>query len=587
MKTDPIRAARKAPTLGRSPAHSTAAAVPTSTGAIAAGRVRGRAAISQILIGRPPSRPPRELSEVRLAPLLESLPPLAGLLAAVEEQIGVVGKLLDSGVAVLVGVEAGLDEAQREGGEREHLATPGDGLPLEVGQRHDRVDEAHLARLLGVVLAAEQPDLLRLLGADQVAQQRGAEAAVPGTDARPGLPEDRVVSGDRQVAADMEDMATADRVAGDHRHHGLRQAAHLHLQVGDVEATYRGALSHIAAVAAHLLVAPRAEGPLALAGQHHHADLGILAGKLHRCRHLDQRLGAEGVQHLGAVDGDLGDALRDLVADVLVLAGTAAPLNRRVERFLGQGLLVAFGHDGHDIPPMKLDDWLAQRSQSCPERTALVADGAEVTYAELEAEASWVARRLAAHGVRRGSIAAMTMHPRREQVVLVHALMKAGAVLLPLGTRLSAEERAGILAAEEPAIDLDDAGELTQTEADWPLLGEHDMGDVACHVLTSGSTGTPDPVGLTYGNFLWSAMASAFNVGVEPEDRWLCCLPLSHISGLSIVMRSVIYGTTAVVHDGFDLDRVAAALESGRISVVSLVTTMLMRLLEAGADLSG
>ncbi len=236
---------------------------------------------------------------------------------------------------------------------------------------------------------------------------------------------------------------------------------------------------------------------------------------------------------------------------------------------------------------MKLDDWLAQRSQSCPERTALVADGSEVTYAELEAEATWVARRLTAHGVRRGSTVAMTMHPRREQVVMVHALMKAGAVLLPLGPRLSAEERAAVIAAEEPAVDLDDAGELTQTEADLPLLGEHDMDDVAARVMTSGSTGTPDPVGLTYGNFLWSAVASAFNIGVEPEDRWLCCLPLSHISGLGIVMRSVIYGTTAVVHDGFDVNRVAESLERDGITVVSLVATMLTRLLEAGADLSG
>jgi len=236
---------------------------------------------------------------------------------------------------------------------------------------------------------------------------------------------------------------------------------------------------------------------------------------------------------------------------------------------------------------MKLDDWLAQRSQSCPDRTALVADGSEVTYAELEAEATWVARRLAAHGVRRGSTAAMTMHPRREQVVLVHALMKTGAVLLPLSPRLSAEERAAVIAAEEPAVDLDDAGELTQTEADLPLLGEHDMDDLACKVMTSGSTGTPDRIGLTYGNFLWSGVASAFNIGVEPEDRWLCCLPLSHISGLGIVMRSVIYGTTAVVHDGFDVDRVAASLKHDRITVVSLVTTMLTRLLDAGADLSG
>ena len=236
---------------------------------------------------------------------------------------------------------------------------------------------------------------------------------------------------------------------------------------------------------------------------------------------------------------------------------------------------------------MKLDDWLAQRSQSCPDRTALVAGDTEVTYAELEAEATWVARRLAAQGVRRGSTVALTMHPGREQVVLIHALMKVGAVLLPLSPRLSEAERAEAIAAEEPATDLGDPGELTQTEADLPLLGEHDMDDVVCRVLTSGSTGMPRPIGLTYGNFLWSAVGSAFNIGVQPEDRWLCCVPLSHVSGLSIAMRSVVYGTTMVLHDGFDADRVAAALEKDGITVVSLVTTMLTRLLEAGADLSG
>jgi O-succinylbenzoic acid--CoA ligase len=236
---------------------------------------------------------------------------------------------------------------------------------------------------------------------------------------------------------------------------------------------------------------------------------------------------------------------------------------------------------------MKLDDWLAQRSQSCPDRTALLAEGAAVTYAELEAEATWVARRLAAHGVRRGSVAALTMHARREQVVLAHALMKIGAALLPLSPRLTAAEREAVIAAEEPIVDLDDAGELTQTEADLPLLGEHDMDDICARVLTSGSSGSPRPVGLSYGNFLWNAVGSAFNIGVQPEDRWLCCVPLSHIAGLGIVMRSVIYGTAAVVHDGFDVDRVAASLREDGVTIVSLVTTMLTRLLDAGADLSG
>src|SRR5215212_3191757 len=127
MKIDPASAARKAPTRGSSPVHSTAAAVPTSTGAIAAGSVRGRAAITQILIAllrASRSWAPGELAEVGRALLLEGLATLAGLLAAVEEEVGVVGELLNAGVSVLVGVEARLDEAQGEGRQRKHLAAP-------------------------------------------------------------------------------------------------------------------------------------------------------------------------------------------------------------------------------------------------------------------------------------------------------------------------------------------------------------------------------------------------------------------------------------------------------------------------------
>jgi o-succinylbenzoate---CoA ligase len=235
---------------------------------------------------------------------------------------------------------------------------------------------------------------------------------------------------------------------------------------------------------------------------------------------------------------------------------------------------------------MKLDNWLAQRAQTSPDRTALVADGARVSFAELEAEATWVARRLAAQGVRRGATVALTMPAGREMVVLIHALTKLGAVLLPLNPRLTDAERAQVLKAERPAVELTDAGELTQSEADMPLLGEYDMDDVQCRILTGGSSGEPRAVGLTYGNHLWSAVGSAFNIGVQPDDCWLCCLPLAHIGGLSIVMRSVIYGTAVGLHDGFDVDRVAETMERGEASVASFVPTMLLRLLEAKADLS-
>src|SRR4051794_24208708 len=143
MKIEPISAAMNAPTRGSSPASSMAAAVPTSTGAIAAGSVRGRAAISQIL-KQAPLGPLGVLGEVRAAPLLVGIAPLLSLLAHVEEESRIVGELLDPGDPVLVRIEARLQQSQRQWGERRHLAAPGDRLALEPVERNDRVDQAHV-----------------------------------------------------------------------------------------------------------------------------------------------------------------------------------------------------------------------------------------------------------------------------------------------------------------------------------------------------------------------------------------------------------------------------------------------------------
>ncbi|MEO8092588.1 MAG: o-succinylbenzoate--CoA ligase [bacterium] len=234
---------------------------------------------------------------------------------------------------------------------------------------------------------------------------------------------------------------------------------------------------------------------------------------------------------------------------------------------------------------MHLDNWLAQRAATCPDRTAVVAGGHEVRYDELESEASRAARRLAARGVRRGSTVAIELEAGLDHVIVMHALMKLGAVAYPLNTRLAPAERAAELERAGPGLVISEADDAGMTEADFPLLGEHDLDAVCCRILTSGSSGHARAVGLTYGNHLWSAVGSAFNLGVEPTDRWLCCLPLFHVSGVSIAIRSVVYGTTAVIHDGFDVDRIAASLEGDGITLVSLVSTQLVRLLEAGVDL--
>ena len=204
-------------------------------------------------------------------------------------------------------------------------------------------------------------------------------------------------------------------------------------------------------------------------------------------------------------------------------------------------------------------------------------------YADLERDATAAARRLGARGARRDSTIGISAPAGLDYAVTLHALMKLGARALPLDPRLAPEERERIEDAANPVFTIEMLSDLGSHEADLPLLGEVDLDDVCTKVLTSGTSGSSKLVELTYGNHLWSAVGSAFNLGVSPDDRWLCCLPLFHVSGLSILLRSAIYGTTAVVQDGFDVDRVAESLERDGITIVSLVTTMLTRLLDAGA----
>jgi O-succinylbenzoic acid--CoA ligase len=234
-----------------------------------------------------------------------------------------------------------------------------------------------------------------------------------------------------------------------------------------------------------------------------------------------------------------------------------------------------------------LDNWLSQRAETCPDRPALLADGFELSYSQLEAEATVAARRLAARGARRGATVILTLPAGAEYAVLLHALMKLGSIAYPLNPRLAPAEVESEIERAKPVLVCSERGQLTATEADLPLLGEHDLDATHCRILTSGTSGRPRTVALTYGNHLWSAVGAAFKIGVDPSDRWLCCLPLHHVGGLSILMRSVIYGTGAVVHEGFDVDRVAESVRADGVTLVSLVPTMLVRLLEAGVDLAG
>ncbi|ELY69287.1 class I adenylate-forming enzyme family protein [Natrinema versiforme] len=106
--------------------------------------------------------------------------------------------------------------------------------------------------------------------------------------------------------------------------------------------------------------------------------------------------------------------------------------------------------------------------------------------------------------------------------------------------------------------------------------------DTQLIMFTSGTSGEPKAVRLTVGNLVASATASAFRLGVDPSDRWLCCLPMYHMGGLAPVIRSVLYGTTVVIQREFGPESTARALAEHDATGVSLVPTMCKRLLDAG-----
>lgn len=219
---------------------------------------------------------------------------------------------------------------------------------------------------------------------------------------------------------------------------------------------------------------------------------------------------------------------------------------------------------------MLLDAWLPRAARAHPQRAAV----GQTTYAELHDRARGVAAQLHADGVRPGARVALALEPGEPFVAALHAVWGLGATAVPHDLRLTELER--------PPADLVVDGVEPGSGARRELASAMEAETIAVLLQTSGTSGTPKPVELSFGNFLWSALGSGVAVGYDPGDRWLSALPLAHVGGLSIVIRAAIGATGAVVHPGWDTDRVMHAIEHQGTTLISLVPTTLGRLLDAG-----
>jgi len=280
-----------------------------------------------------------------------------------------------------------------------------------------------------------------------------------------------------------------------------------------------------------------------------------------------------------------------------------------------------------------MNDWLSYRAKISPNQPALIWQDRTWTYAALDEAVTEMAAQLAAR-VKKGAHVAVLMPNRPEYVFAIHALARLGAILIPLNTRLTEDELRwqadhadctvvicsretekqalplfprqtipGTIpsAAEDItvpsmkghfyerrlllSVDRPTKPAVKPLQISSPTLSDRPPNPFKLNVLqsivfTSGTTGYPKGAMLTYANHFWSATASAYRLGTLPNDRWLLCMPLYHVGGMSIVFRCCLYGTAVVLMEKFDPDGVHAALDTGRVTLASFVPTMLQRLLD-------
>jgi len=254
-------------------------------------------------------------------------------------------------------------------------------------------------------------------------------------------------------------------------------------------------------------------------------------------------------------------------------------------------------------------DWLAHRANVSPQKVALIAGERGWTYKELNQLVAGMAGQLATAGIEAGQHVAVLMPNRVEVVCLIHALARLQAVMVPLNIRLTADElhwqvhqadcsfiicdaqteaqAVSLLDTERRVLSVDQSQKpgiealdsFASDSQDWQSRFL-DLEAIQGIVFTSGTTGRPKGAMLTFGNHFWGATASAYRLGTDPADRWLVCMPLYHVGGIAIIFRCCLYGTTVILQSGFEPSIVSQVLQSQQITLVSLVPTMLLRLLE-------
>jgi acyl-CoA synthetase (AMP-forming)/AMP-acid ligase II len=252
---------------------------------------------------------------------------------------------------------------------------------------------------------------------------------------------------------------------------------------------------------------------------------------------------------------------------------------------------------------MKSQVILRSFAQRAPEREALVCEGTRVTFAEFDRRTNQLAAVLNERGVRAGDRVLLFVANGVAWPLLCLAVMKLGALVVPVSTRLTQHEVAFLIRDAEPRVlcvsdelralaeraaaagsltvltvsELE-AAAATANDAPWPV--PHDSDD--CMIgYTSGTSGTPKGALTTHNNLVLTALLNNFDYDLSERDRIMVTTPFAHRTAIARLYNTLTLGATLVIMPRFDAAETLATIVRERITVTGLVPTVARMLLDA------
>ncbi|MGB5809024.1 MAG: AMP-binding protein, partial [Polyangiales bacterium] len=222
-----------------------------------------------------------------------------------------------------------------------------------------------------------------------------------------------------------------------------------------------------------------------------------------------------------------------------------------------------------------------QAAREVPDRDFLITPQETFCYADVAERTRHAMAGLTRSGVALGARVAISPDANIDSIVWLLALFELGCPAVLLHPRLSVRERETIVDKVDPERVLD-GPPPTGGSPDRVSANAVPEEQILAVVFSSGSGERARGISLSRRAFIASSEAHARNLGWLPSDRWLLAMPPAHVGGFSILTRCLIARAAIVLANGsFDPGRTIRALESQRVSLLSVVPTMLHRLLES------